>query len=343
MGGSLGRSSAFSSVVGALGHHAVVCFKALPTLSPLSDGTKGRYYSIDSDSRSGLLVAGGQGGKVALFRFRDPATAAGSGGGFLNGGPCNPPLLSFKPHGSTWVSDVVFCGSSSSAHGGGARGAKLLTSANDGCVALWDLTQSAASHAQPASSRGSPAASGAPKAVGAKQPWHRGGVWAMHATCDGACVATGSKDGGVGLGRVGPGGLELLCAGSSTDLARGPVKGVHIRGSSSGDAPTHPFGGRSGGGGSGSGNNGGGDCVVACACGDGSVVVLDCRDPRQGQGQLVVAGAHGGAACVAVEWRPGGCGSDHFTPCGRWGILWALPVANRVVSTGLELWSGRFS
>jgi len=283
----------------------VTCFKALPELTPLSGGTKGRYYSIDSDPRSGLLVAGGQGGKVSLFRFRDSSFNGAKGSGYLGGGSDNPPLLSFKPHGSTWVSDVVFCGGTDGGMGGGgssARAARLLTSANDGCVALWDLTKTTAT-----SSR----TSAAPRPVHAKQQWHRGGIWAMHA--NEALVATGSKDGSVGLGRIGPHGLEQLHT-SGVDLDRGPVKSVHVRtdgvsSCSSLSSENHSmhqlFGNIDGAMASDSTSSNG---VIACGCGDGSIVVLDSRDPRSGQGQMVSGGAHGDAACVAVEWRPGGCG-----------------------------------
>jgi len=283
----------------------VTCFKALPELTPLSDGTKGRYYSIDSDPRSGLLVAGGQGGKVSLFRFRDSSFHGAKGSGYLGGGSENPPLLSFKPHGSTWVSDVMFCGGTAGNSGAGstsARAARLLTSANDGCVALWDLTKTASSSRSTA----------APRPVHAKQQWHRGGIWAMHA--NEALVATGSKDGSVGLGRIGPQGLEQLSS-SGIELDRGPVKSVHIRtdgASCSSSLPSDDlqvFGKFNSDLASNSSSySGGNDGVTACGCGDGSIVVLDSRDPRSGQGQLVLGGAHGDAACVAVEWCPSGCG-----------------------------------
>jgi len=133
----------------------------------------------------------------------------------------------------------------------------------------------------------------------------------MHA--NEALVATGSKDGSVGLGRIGPHGLEQLHA-SGVDLDRGLVKSVHVRtdgvsSCSSLSSENHSmhqlFGNIDGAMASDSSSSNG---VIACGCGDGSIVVLDSRDPRSGQGQMVSGGAHGDAACVAVEWRPGGCG-----------------------------------
>jgi len=281
-------------------------------------------YSLASDPRSGLLAAGGQGGKVCLFRFRT-AEGQGQGGGggsssggdegnpgesvrgqlsqrLLEGGEGNGPLLAFKPHGSTWVSDVAFCG-------GGALGSRLLTSANDGCVALWDLTKASAGRA----------AGGQPKALGGgKCAWHGAGIFSL--ACRGAggtgggfgggecggggcVVATGSKDGSIALGTLGEGG-DLPTRISLTELDLGQVKGVGLR-------PFFTGGfGDFGSGGDGGGGGGGGleRAVAAAACGSGDAVILDGRDPRRGQGLATLRGAHvaagGGGGCTSVEWHP---------------------------------------
>lgn len=76
-------------------------------------------------TRSGLVVAGGQGGRVSAFRMSErplPSSSNEEGEDDFTSS-----LLSFKPHGSTWVSDVSFCGGQDQ-----ALASLLLTSANDG-------------------------------------------------------------------------------------------------------------------------------------------------------------------------------------------------------------------
>lgn len=107
--------------------------------SSYSPGVKTRWYSMHSDKRyrltfyfvndrvqlifhclprSGLVVVGGQGGRVSTFRMTASNVKAGEE---------VSSLFSFKPHGSTWVSDVMFCGGQRQ-----ALASLLLTSANDG-------------------------------------------------------------------------------------------------------------------------------------------------------------------------------------------------------------------
>ena len=105
-----------------------LCFAS--DLETLSDGTKGKWYGLDMDPQSGLLAAGGQGGRVSLFKIKAPDAA--KAGKEKEEEEEGAPILSFKPHGSTWVSDVKFCGGAEGQGGGGALASRLLTAANDG-------------------------------------------------------------------------------------------------------------------------------------------------------------------------------------------------------------------
>lgn len=125
---------------------------------PLSASGLSTIYSMhfqgrcgDSDGKStssALLAAGGKGGIVAIFSARQPVrpSGAGSPGNWSEPSEENDErtLMNFKAH-NGWVSSVRFVGGSSGNDNGVGSSAieacRLLSSANDSVVKLWDASK----------------------------------------------------------------------------------------------------------------------------------------------------------------------------------------------------------
>ena len=101
-------------------------------------------YSMDfHDQSSSLFCAGGKGGQVAVFSIphknATTDTAALTSHDSLDGMTTVQPLLSFRAH-KRWLS----CAKFASNKGGHSSLVLMLTSADDGLVKLWDVTQESA-------------------------------------------------------------------------------------------------------------------------------------------------------------------------------------------------------
>ncbi|CAN0193001.1 unnamed protein product, partial [Hapterophycus canaliculatus] len=161
-----------------------------------------------------LLAAGGKGGIVALFSTQRQQQGRTMGGrdGNEEEEEDERTLMNFKAH-KGWVSAVRFLEG-----GGSAEGCRLLTSANDAVVKLWDTSKQ---------HRGSP------RLLCTLDDLHptRKGIFSMDSI--GTRVATGSKDTTVAIASVRPTGLELDRvlgdAGGSQAFHEKVVKGVSLR------------------------------------------------------------------------------------------------------------------
>ncbi|CAN0325160.1 unnamed protein product [Pylaiella littoralis] len=177
--------------------------------------------------------------------------------------------MNFKAH-KGWVSAVRFLGAVGPGGGGGAAaglfgGCRLLSSANDSVVKLWDASKQ---HG------------GSPRLLCTVDDLHRTrkGIFSMDS--HGTRVATGSKDTTVALGSLRPTGLErdrVLgdpngCAGFHEKV----VKGVSLR-----------------------------DENMVASCGDDSNVrVSDLRSRYNFGVSHSLEGAHDGAPSHTVRWHP---------------------------------------
>ncbi|CAM9299132.1 unnamed protein product, partial [Ectocarpus sp. 8 AP-2014] len=165
-----------------------------------------------------LLAAGGKGGVVALFstrRQRQTDRHENNSNGQEEEEEDERTLMNFKAH-KGWVSAVRFL------EGGGAGvgmgGCRLLTSANDSVVKLWDTSKQ---HR------------GTPRLLSTMDDLHptRKGIFAMDSR--GTRVATGSKDTTVAIASLRPTGIEhdrvLGDPGGSEAFHEKVVKGVSLR------------------------------------------------------------------------------------------------------------------
>ncbi|CAN0400284.1 unnamed protein product, partial [Ectocarpus fasciculatus] len=165
-----------------------------------------------------LLAAGGKGGVVALFSTRrqqqtDPHET--NSNGKKEEDEDERTLMNFKAH-KGWVSAVRFV--EGGGVGAGVGGCRLLTSANDSVVKLWDTSKQ---------HRGSP------RLLSTMDDLHstRKGIFSMDS--HGTRVATGSKDTTVAIASLRPTGIEqdrvLGEPGGSEAFHEKVVKGVSLR------------------------------------------------------------------------------------------------------------------
>ncbi|CAM9475162.1 unnamed protein product, partial [Ectocarpus sp. 4 AP-2014] len=163
-----------------------------------------------------LLAAGGKGGVVALFstrRQRQTDRHENNSSGEEEEEEDERTLMNFKAH-KGWVSAVRFL----EGGGAGVGGCRLLTSANDSVVKLWDTSKQ---------HRGSP------RLLSTMDDLHptRKGIFAMDS--HGTRVATGSKDTTVAIASLRPTGIEhdrvLGDLGGSQAFHEKVVKGVSLR------------------------------------------------------------------------------------------------------------------
>lgn len=241
---------------------AIRGFSRLPGL--LVDPALARAYSVDW--RPGLVAAGGKDGHAAVWG------SAGLEAGDGDGDTEILPLLSYKLH-KGWISDVQLWGG-----GGGAGEVLLLSAANDGVVALWDVGKSAER-----ALGGRTAHNAMPKPLARTDDLHAGGIFSMHAAA--GRVATGSKDCSVVVSTVDSGAGAFSVVRRYDDLHDGVVKCVRWRPDGSG--------------------GGGGSAEVFASCGnDRAVRVVDVREgPASGSG-LVIEDAHA-TAINCLRWSPG--------------------------------------
>jgi hypothetical protein len=118
------------------------------------------------------LVGAGKSGMVALW---DCNTAPQDDNGI-------EPVLSWKAHGGRWIAEAQFLPEKSLSSS--LSSARLVTSANDGTVCLWDLSKVSSQ-------------TGVPKLLGQTgKELHKSGIFSMNVTSDSKAtlVATGSKD-----------------------------------------------------------------------------------------------------------------------------------------------------
>eukprot|EP00903_Cladosiphon_okamuranus_P017877 g16450.t1 len=218
-----------------------------------------------------LLAAGGKGGIVALFSTRrqqqeQSRSKHRSDDSEEREEEDERTLMNFKAH-KGWVSAVRFLKGNG---GGGSRGAggggacRLLSSANDSVVKLWDTSKQ---HR------------GLPRLLCTVDDLHptRKGIFSMDSY--GARVATGSKDSTVSLASLRPTGLEcsrvLGDPGGSEAFHVKVVKGVSLR-----------------------------DENMVASCGDDSNVrVSDLRSPSSFGVSHRLDGVHDGP-CHTVRWHP---------------------------------------
>ncbi|CAM9835023.1 unnamed protein product, partial [Laminaria digitata] len=168
-----------------------------------------------------LLAAGGKGGVVALFSTqRSQVSARKAELEEEEEEEDKRTLMNFKAH-NGWVSAVRFLNGGGEGGGGGGAGiagCRLLSSANDSVVKLWDTSKQ---------HRGSP------RLLCTADDLHptRKGIFSMDS--HGTRVATGSKDTTVAIASVAPTGLALDrvlgdCGGSQAFHEK-VVKGVSLR------------------------------------------------------------------------------------------------------------------
>eukprot|EP00752_Nemacystus_decipiens_P012495 g11067.t1 len=214
-----------------------------------------------------LLAAGGKGGIVALFstrRHQQSRPESRTDDSQEEEEEDERTLMNFKAH-KGWVSAVRFLEGKGGGGGGGGSGAcRLLSSANDSVVKLWDTSKQ---HR------------GLPRLLCTMDDLHptRKGIFSMD-SC-GARVATGSKDTTVSLACLRPTGIScdrvLGDAGGSEAFHQKVVKGVSLR-----------------------------DDNTVASCGDDSNVrVSDLRSrPNFGVSHRL-DGVHEGP-CHTVRWHP---------------------------------------
>lgn len=135
-------------------------------------------------------------------------------------------------------------------------------------VMLWDMTKQSS-------------LSSAPKLIN-KSNWHSSGIWSMH--CSHGIVATGAKDSSVSFGTISA--CEGVVMVHNEDIGLGHVKSVSLQTSTEVTNSESHAG------------------LIAAACEEGSVMMLDTRNPQVNQGRLHIKQAHGGRGCMSVEWRP---------------------------------------
>lgn len=235
-------------------------FHRLPGL--LVDAALSRAYSVDW--RPGLVVAGGKDGHVSVWGSQ--ALEGGRGAGSGDGGDDTEiePLLSQKLH-KGWISDVQFCSASADV--------RLLTAGNDGSVACWDVTKSAAQGRKEVT-----------RCLASTKELHAGsGIFSMHEA--GGQLLTGSKACSVAMAAVDAGG-DIAPVRAWEDLHGGVVKCVRWRW-----RHDLTISGASGG------------ATVFASCGnDGAVRVVDVREP--GTQATVLEGGHS-TPVNCVRWSPG--------------------------------------
>ncbi|CAM9344824.1 unnamed protein product [Ectocarpus sp. 6 AP-2014] len=212
-----------------------------------------------------LLAAGGKGGVVALFSTRRQQQTdryENNSNGQEEEAEDERTLMNFKAH-KGWVSAVRFLEGGGA--GAGVGGCRLLTSANDSVVKLWDTSKQ---HR------------GTPRLLSTIDDLHptRKGIFAMDS--HGTRVATGSKDTTVAIASLRPTGIEhdrvLGDPGGSEAFHEKVVKGVSLR-----------------------------DENTVASCGDDSNVrVSDLRSSSSFGVSQRLDGVHGGRACHTVRWHP---------------------------------------
>ena len=162
----------------------------------LSDPNLKKIYSMDSCC--GLLSSGGGDGRVAIY-------GVGAAPQFRDEKDLLSPLLSFKAH-SGWISAVKFVSA------GARRSDYLLTSSNDTCVNLWDLSKQCIG-------------TGVPLKLASANAIHRQGVFSLDSWAD--KFVTGSKDSTVALSVIKDG--SIVTTRRFDNLHSGVVKSVHMR------------------------------------------------------------------------------------------------------------------
>ncbi|CAM9776275.1 unnamed protein product, partial [Ectocarpus sp. 12 AP-2014] len=212
-----------------------------------------------------LLAAGGKGGVVALFstrRRQQTDRHENNSNGEEEEEEDERTLMNFKAH-KGWVSAVRFLEGGGA--GAGVGGCRLLTSANDSMVKLWDTSKQ---HR------------GLPRLLSTMDDLHptRKGIFAMDS--HGTRVATGSKDTTVAIASLRPTGIEhdrvLGDPGGSEAFHEKVVKGVSLR-----------------------------DENTVASCGDDSNLrVSDLRSSSSFGVSQRLDGVHGGRACHTVRWHP---------------------------------------
>ena len=187
---------------------------APPHATSSTNSSLSRVYSIDYNTCTGILVAGGKDGYVAAWgrgtasednnnNNDDDATDA-------DGNTLCHPLMTYKLH-KGWISDVQLYPDSTTGNSN-----KLFTAGNDGVVCLWDLHKTATSTAQP-------------QCLLRNDTLHAGGIFSLHANVNDR-VVTGSKDWSVVVSCVPPnGGGGFIVERRYEDLHQGVVKCVRWR------------------------------------------------------------------------------------------------------------------
>lgn len=173
-------------------------------------------FSMDFHRESRLFAAGGKGGNVAVFALPDHLAAAELGCGCSSRPPLAEedeeaviePLLAFRAH-QRWLSCAKFLSA-----GAGGSGVRLLTSADDGLVKLWDVERSAQQQRQQTA-----------KLLATSACGHSGGkgIFGLDERC--GELVSGSKDRSVCVTRLTPVG-ELAPLHRYCDLHDSVVKSV---------------------------------------------------------------------------------------------------------------------
>eukprot|EP00904_Undaria_pinnatifida_P008596 jgi/Undpi1/4867/HiC_scaffold_19.g08220.m1 len=285
VGGSGGGDGATSTKTATEGAGRVVSLRVLDPRRPLSASGLSTIYTMHfcrggaagGGGRGGnrrtavpsLLAAGGKGGVVALFSTqRSQDNEAAENAELEEEEEDERTLMNFKAH-KGWVSAVRFLNSGDGGGGGGGgdayfAGCRLLSSANDSVVKLWDTAKQ---------HRGSP------RLLCTADDLHptRKGIFSMDSY--GTRVATGSKDTTVAVASVTPTGMSfdrvLGDCGGSQAFHEKVVKGVSLR-----------------------------DESTVASCGDDSNVrVSDLRSPSFFGVSHRLDGVHSGP-CHSVRWHP---------------------------------------
>ena len=154
------------------------------------DSALQRAYSIDwTEDGASLVVAGGKNGHVSVFGSREIEKAVGNNTKSDNQNElCDdniPPLMSERLH-KGWVSDVQWVSRECSNNGIDMEHCPfLLTSSNDGSLALWDISVKDEN-------------TNMPKRAYFSDSLHDAGIFSMHFAKSNT-ILTASKDGSVAL------------------------------------------------------------------------------------------------------------------------------------------------